>query len=531
MSWPLAGRVRTDLPALDLGDAYLFAWQVSWDGYAIVHQPADLLDANTFWPSTDSLAFLDSLLGYAPAGLIGRGTTAAVVRYDLLFLFAYALAFVAAYLLAREVGLGPWGATVAGMAFAYAPWRLAQNNHLHVLSSGGVPLSLFLLLRGYRRKRPGLVLAGWAGATWQVSLGFTLGVPLAYLLAVLALVWGVRWLGSGRPRLEPVLLRATAAGVLLLVGFALWQGIPYLRVAREHPEARRTVREVEFYSPPAYGLIVAPEADHLWGALTEPIRKRLISPGEQSLFPGGLVLVLAILGGTSSVLSRRTRLGLGIGVIVCILLSLGLSTRLSSALYGPLYRFAPGWNGLRTPGRLIAFASLGLGLLAGAGTERILEGVPGWWGRRGRRPRTVRVKVLAGTVLAGAMLAEGAGVLPLTRVPPVPEAQAVAAQPLLQLPIDDISDRLYTFWSIQGFPEMVNGAAVFPVRSLYEIASAVKSFPDEASVSFLRSLGVRSVLVHVGLIAGTPWEDAATKPIEGLGVTREGVGDVVVYRL
>ena len=37
-----------------------------------------------------------------------------MVRYDLLFLFAYALAFFGAYLLARELGLSPAGAAIAG---------------------------------------------------------------------------------------------------------------------------------------------------------------------------------------------------------------------------------------------------------------------------------------------------------------------------------------------------------------------------------------------------------------------------------
>src|SRR4029077_10389604 len=60
-------------------------------------------------------------------------------------------------------------------------------------SSGGIPLSLFLLLRGYRRSSQGLVIAGWLVAAWQVSLGFTLGLQFAYLLAVLALIAVVWW--------------------------------------------------------------------------------------------------------------------------------------------------------------------------------------------------------------------------------------------------------------------------------------------------------------------------------------------------
>ncbi|MDX6718101.1 MAG: hypothetical protein QOJ63_355, partial [Solirubrobacteraceae bacterium] len=138
---------------------------VAWDGHALVHQPLRLFQANTFWPLRDSLAFSDALVGYAPAGLIGDGTRAAVARYDVLFLFAYALCFVAAYLLARDHGAGRAGAVVAGAAFAFAPWRLEQEGHLHVISSGTIPLALFLLIRGYRRARATTIAASAPPAT------------------------------------------------------------------------------------------------------------------------------------------------------------------------------------------------------------------------------------------------------------------------------------------------------------------------------------------------------------------------------
>src|SRR3954451_23852926 len=186
MHWPLPLVLGRDVPR-DLGDPLPQAWQVAWDGHALAHQPLDFFQANVFWPLKNSLAFSDALAGYAPFGLIGSGPHAAVVRYDLLFLFAYALAFFGAYLLARELGAGRGGAFVAGAAFAYAPWRLEQDGHLHVLSSGGIPLALALLVRGYRRSGAATVLAGWLVAAWQVSLGFSLGIQFGYLLALLVL--------------------------------------------------------------------------------------------------------------------------------------------------------------------------------------------------------------------------------------------------------------------------------------------------------------------------------------------------------
>src|SRR5256886_13238170 len=91
----------------------------------MLHQPVHIFDANVFYPHPLSLAFSDSLLGYGPAAFFGSGTVAALVRYNLLFLFAWTLCFPGAYLLARELGLGRLGAAAAGAAFAYAPYRVS----------------------------------------------------------------------------------------------------------------------------------------------------------------------------------------------------------------------------------------------------------------------------------------------------------------------------------------------------------------------------------------------------------------------
>jgi hypothetical protein len=92
--------------AAETVDPLLQAWQVAWDGHALLHQPLDWFQANVFYPLPNSLAFSDALIGYTPAGLIGSGPKAALMRYDLLFVLSYALAFTGAYALARELGLG-----------------------------------------------------------------------------------------------------------------------------------------------------------------------------------------------------------------------------------------------------------------------------------------------------------------------------------------------------------------------------------------------------------------------------------------
>jgi hypothetical protein len=499
MSWPLAAHLDSHIPEIGLGDPLLQAWQVAWGGHALVHQPLSFFQANTFWPSRDSLAFSDALLGYAPAGLVGSGARAALVRYNLLYLFAPALAFAGAFLLARALGVGVGGSAVAGAAFAYAPWRLAQNTHLHVISSGGIPLALFLLLHGYRRVRAGAILAGWLVATWHLSLGFTLGLQLAYLLAMLGAATAALWHRTRRPVLTGPVVRATAIGGSV---FLLWAGVqaqPYLRVVEDQDEARRTVEQVAFYSPPPRGLLAVPENNVAWGDRTRAIRASLAWPGEQALFPGLATLLLAACGLASGARPRRLRLALAVAAGVAALLSFGFAGPGGEYLYGSLYAYAPGWQGIRTPGRITTLTSLALALLAAIGAQQ----VPRWLGRfaGGRRPIPA-VLPLAGLLLAGIVLLEGFGPVRLASIPPVPAHQHGLAGPQLHLPSDASYDPLHMLWSTEAFVQVVNGHSGFTPEALARLRAATRTFPDAESVALLRSLGVGTVVVHPDLKAG-----------------------------
>jgi hypothetical protein len=529
MHWPLPLHMTRDVPR-DIGDPLVQAWQVAWGGHALLHQPLDYFQANTYWPMKDSLAVSEALAGYAPAGTAGSGVTAAVLRYDLLFLFAYALCFVGAWLLARELGAGRAGAAVAGAAFAYAPWRLEQDGHLHVLSSGGIPLSLFLLARGYRNERPGLVLAGWLVASWQLSLGFTLGLQLAYLL--LALGAGAVFLllrRGGRP--TRAVTAVTAAGVVAFALTGLLLARPYLRVVDDHPEAKRTSAQVAELSGPLVSYIAAPEQNLVWGKATKPIRDDLASVPEQTLFPGLTIFALAVTGLFWSVYRRSLRLGLGIAAAAFAILALGFDDQHAHLYpYRLLYDVAPGWSGIRVPGRLTTLTSLALALLAAGGAQRIADRV-----RIGGAAPALAVALVALICIEGSGFdfRSGGGLAgPSHPAVPKPPAEATSPPPpQLHLPITIPANRRYVLWSTDGFPEIVNGRGSFDPAFFERLTERVTGFPDRASVELLRAMGVRSVVLHEALAPGTPWAGAAARPLRGLPLRRVGGRGLVIYLL
>jgi hypothetical protein len=539
-TWPLVLHMSTRI-APDLGDPVRTAWEVAWVGHALLHSPTGVFDSNAFYPHPLSLAFSDSLLGYGPAAFFGSGTVAALVRYNLLFLLAWSLCFVGAWLLARELGAGKVGAAAAGAAFAYAPYRITEAGHLHVISGGGIPLSLFLLMRGYRRGSRGLLAAGWLVAAWQMSLGFTLGLQFAYLLALLALLAAIWWWRVKRPALPRNLVAITCIGITLCGVISVYQARPYLKVAADYPTAKRTVREVKNYSSGPWAFLAASSENRVWGGVTAGARAHVHSKNEDVYFPGAVIAVLALIGLASSIYTRRLRIGLACGVAVCSILALGMGLTGAGYPYRLLYDYAPGWNGVRVPGRVFTLATLFLALLAAAGAWRLAEIARVWGAGLGPRGGG-RMVAVVGALLVVGLVGEGAGHLGHPLVPQPASAEIGLPAPILDLPTDGAADRLWQYFSTDGFPKIAQGNSTFDLPAQDDLRGGMNGFPDKASVEKLRWYGIRTVVLHLKLptLPGLHGKEtaeppdvvaAAAKPVKGLGVRSRRVGDVVIYTI
>lgn len=542
MTWPALRYPQYTLPQ-DTGDPTLVAWLLAWPGHILLTDPGQLWHTNAFYPERWSYAFTDTLLGYAPASLLGEGPADAILRYNILFVLAHALAFVGGYVLARQLGTGPIPALVLALAFAYAPWRMTQAGHLHVLSTGGIALSLAMLARGNgwslrrgfqpKKVRPVWIMAGWLVAAWQITLGFGIGLPFGYVLAGICLVVAVAWvvrriLRRPRQRIGRVVTVNLIGGGLFAAVCGL-MALPYLTVVEQHPHARRDFQLLEAFSPPLQGFVTAPEQSWLWGALHAGPRAELAWAPEMALLPGFALIGLAATGLVFSVWSWRVRLGLAIGVVVSVGLAMGTQL-LDGEIYRLLHEHLPGWDALRTPGRLVIWTTLLLGVLAAGAVAAFLararelslsHGYP--------RPRPwLRVAALVPVAL---VLVEGINTIPHPVVPPPPAAWATVEGPVLVLPSDQLTDMRVMLWSTDRFVPLINGGSGFTPTSLHETRQITASFPDEASVSHLRALGVETVLVLPEAV-GTPWEGALTATGDRLGIAREEQDDgVVVFHL
>jgi hypothetical protein len=228
MTWPLAAGIARDVPG-DLGDSLLNMWILGWGAE---HLPAvatgrmslhDFWNANIFHPAPLALGFSEHLAGQVLQMLpVYYLTGNLILAYNLLFLSSFVLSGLGMYLLVRDL-LGDdagfnWPAFVAGLIFAFVPFRIAQVAHIQSVSSQWMPLALygfhrFIRHRGstppaVRRRGPGPVASLTLGTAALVMQNLSCGYYLIFFapcaaLFVLHRVWTTtRVARVGRARLR-----------------------------------------------------------------------------------------------------------------------------------------------------------------------------------------------------------------------------------------------------------------------------------------------------------------------------------------
>jgi hypothetical protein len=283
MTWPLAAGLTRDVPG-DFGDPLFVSWTLAWDA---THLGRGWWNANIFAPHPLSLAYSEHLL---PQGLqalpIYAATKNPILCYNLLFLSTFVLSGLGMFLLGRELTGSATAGFVAGLAFAFAPYRIANIPHLQVLSSAWMPFVLFGLHRHFATGRV-TPLAG-AAAAWCVqnlSCGYYLlfFTPIVMLYIAWELTRGGRWRDTG------ALLRVAGAIAIVLIATVPFL-LPYVEL-RRLGFSPRSLTETRRFSADVYAYLTADPNLRLWGSIARAWPK-----SEGLLFPGLTIVVLAALG-------------------------------------------------------------------------------------------------------------------------------------------------------------------------------------------------------------------------------------------
>ena len=290
----------------DIGDPLLNTWILAWDSHALLTDPLHLFDANIFYPLPKTLAYSEHLFSTAILALpLIAFTGEPVLAYNLSLLLSFPLAGLGMYLLVLRWTQRRGAAFLAGLVFAFAPYRLAAIAHLQLLTVQWLPFSLLALdrvLNSQFANRSSKILNRWlllfvVFTTLQILAGWYLAVFTVLILGLYTLGWLVahwrlvargRVLGTGSWRL--------ILAALVVIGLALVFALPYLAVLPQLQVARPASLAASFAAQPTDFLAAAPYL-RIAGPLSQALAERPGFPEEITLLLGVVGPLLALAGG------------------------------------------------------------------------------------------------------------------------------------------------------------------------------------------------------------------------------------------
>ena len=314
------------------GDHLQTAYNLWLPGHQLVRGEQPWLDPYSFQPEVEPRV---NFAGWPFAAVFGplQALFGTVVGWNLFVLLTYVGAGGLTALWLRALGLPLAAALVGGLAFALAPYRVAQSTG-HLL--GPISMLLPLALYGVERRLGWLAVAALASIPLSGQVHLALGA-IPFVLAY-AVARGRPWLGG------------IAAGAGVAGGVIVWA--LSLRDAAERPFS-----EVGRYS-----------------ATLSDFVTRSPDEFERFIYLGWLLPLVAIAGlgclcfrNTISS-SRRLALVFGLGTVVPCLLALGENL----PGYGLLWRNTP-LHATRVPERMLPIACLCLAALAAVAIACVTE--------------------------------------------------------------------------------------------------------------------------------------------------------------
>jgi hypothetical protein len=471
----------------DEGDPLMLTWVLAWIGHQLPHAPAHLFDANMFYPERRTLVYSETMLlpGIVAAPLHWLGVHPLLV-YNLVFLSGFVVSGAGTALLVRSLTGSSGAGLIAGIVFAFLPFRIDHYAHAQLQQTQCLPLAMWAFHRLLRteRLRDGLLFGAFTAG--QVLSCMYYGL---FLIPYVAVVGGTLLIAD-RSRLDRRLPALAAAAVVATV--------TVLPLAMAYFEARTVVGErgrleIENGSATWDAYLSPPEANLLYGRALARFRRP-----ERQLFPGIVPIVLA--GLALSFRPTSTVYAYALGLLLAFDVSLGFN----GVSFPAFYEYVLPFRAVRIPARMGLYTGFSLAVLAGFGAARLVG-----------RVNSLKSRLTVWIGIALALLVEYASrpvIVTVNReIPPVyddlvRDRSDGPTATIFEFPTSLFDNPTYLYYSTFHWQHLVNGYSGFFPPSYWRVAEAVANFPDERSMLEIRRHGTNYLVIHGERLRGNRYE-------------------------
>ena len=457
-TYPLAWFLTSHHAGEAGGDARVYLWNMWWVDKALTDLHTNPFETDfIFYPlgiglSLHTLGFSQGLLFIPLKALLGD-----VAAANSILLLTFVASALGMYALARYLGASSLGAFLAGLAFAFCPYRLARlAGHYDLLGTEWIPFYTLFFLKALQEKKLHAKLLLAAGVLAALC-GYTTLTYLVFLalLSGLYVLWRIVFDWRDRHDLSPIgraaIIGLVTAGLLLPLLLQVNRDLSSWRYPA-YPGSDRYGADLASYAVPG------PQQNLLGDSLGRSFDSNLT---EAAIFPG-YVLLIVLVGAVATPYVRRSYAFWGVAAAAFFLLSLGSTLKVAGWESGiplpfALFQELPLLEHLRAPSRLSIMFMLCAAVLLGVSWS--------FWMERLRRPAS---RVFLSGLVAGALIAEYLAIpIPVFTAEVAPIHRELAEEQerftVMEIPgIEQVPGRLMYHQTVHGKSIFIGTAARVP---------------------------------------------------------------------
>jgi hypothetical protein len=520
LTWPQSAHPLS-VPPHD--DAYFSMWRLAWIAHQLPRDPIHLFDGNTLYPAKGTLAYSDAVLlqGVVGAPLIWLGVPV-VLAYNLQILATFVLCGLGMFLLVRELTDAAAAAVIAGLIFAFAPYRFDHYVHLELVSAQWMPFTLWML---HRTLRSGRLSDGALTGLFTAFQGLSCVYITVFFATVMALLAPLLLMSTPSALRSRALLPLGTGAVLAVTALGLYI-VPY-RAARTIVGERDVGERVLYAAGPKHYIAAMPQS-LIYGGLTGSIGLH-----EKRLFPGFAAVLLGAIALWPPLERRR------VAYAIALALTVDISFGHRGMVGALLQEHVAVYRGLRVVARIGAVVLLLLSVLAGFGVARVLA-----YARGASKQLTsvaigviVAVEYLMRPMTLEPVQTRPAGVYEwLLTQPPGVVAEFPMPAGWMKASELGLHESRFTYNSTFTWNPIVNGYSGFWPPSYLTLIHDVEGFPSDRAIRALRVHGVDYLVLHQRFYNPSRYSEVirsldARADVKGLGRFSEQSSEVRAYRL
>jgi len=492
LTYPLVVNMGSSVK--DLGDPLIAMWVLSWNFKVITHFEFQLyFDANIFFPHKRTLAYSDPLFVQsiiaAPAFMISKNP---IFAYNFTLLFSLFTSALGMFLLARYLTNSCLAGVFAGIVYAFSPFMISHLGHLQLTAAGGIPLAFLFLHKFFKQERYRDLLLFALFFIIQVLINgyyaMYLGLFVGFYIMVFIIIKN-----KFRDRHFWVKMAVLLFILIIVVGPFIRQ---YLLVVEEMGFLREKVSGARFSNY----LSTMPN-NLIYGDIT-----RKFFRVEGQLFPGIIAFLLAVFGIIYGSEKRKNKLPFVQRYIFIYSAILFSSFLFSFGLKGPywiLYRFIPGFKGLRVANRFHIMVMFSLAILAAYGIKKIF-----WFFKKKRKYFIISVLIILLLIEYWSAPIHFVKIPKKEKIPEVYKSLRELEEnvSIIELPIlfaqpkHTHIESLRMYYSTFHWKRMVNGRSSFFPPLYIEISRRWNKYHNQQFVNDLKMLDVDYMIIHAHLI-------------------------------